>query len=136
MPASSDTGVRRRLAFGLGILVALIAPPLASRAEQSCDFEHRCFETGSSPRQTYHMDPNNPDRETPPPAPQYPAAAGQGRDIVVQPDGSGCRLFRMRSVPNIEPLIIELCAIPPDEERAIRSRASGAASPGADPSAQ
>ena len=77
------------------------------------------------------MDPANPDLETPPPAPQYPVPtpdADQGRSITVQPNASeqGCRLFRMRSVPNIEPLIVELCAIPPDEERLIRERARAA----------
>jgi hypothetical protein len=30
----------------------------------------------------------------------------------------------MRSVPNIEPLIVELCPVSPEEERAIRERAN------------
>ena len=68
----------------------------------------------------------HPNLETPPPAPEYPApSAVQGRDVVVQPNA--CRLFRMRSVPNIEPLIVELCAVSPEEERAIRERANSAA---------
>ena len=120
------------LVLGFGILVALTQ---AATAGEVCDFEHRCYQD-QPPQQPYHMDLGHPDLETPPPAPQYPAAAGQGRDIVVQPNGSGCRLFRMRSVPNIEPLIVELCAIPPDEERAIRARANVAVSPDADPPAQ
>ena len=101
----------KSLALALGI----IALPLASHAGEICDFESHCYADGAS----------NPDLETPPPAPQYPSSAGQsGRDITVQPNA--CRLFRMRSVPNIEPLIVELCPVSPEEERAIRARASGA----------
>ena len=108
--------------FALGLA---IAPPLACHAEQSCDFEHHCFDTGP-PHQTYHLDPNNPDRETPPPAPQYPAPSAQGRDIVVQPNaGEGCHLFRMRSTPAIAPQIVEICPISPDEEAEIRQRVEG-----------
>jgi hypothetical protein len=117
-----------RLALAFGTLIAL---PQASMANQVCDFEHRCFETGSPPGQTYHMDPNDPDRETPPPAPQY-----SGRDIVVQPNASGCKLFKIRSTPAVEPLIVEICPVPADEEREIRARANGAVNAGEDPSAQ
>jgi hypothetical protein len=116
---------RRSLALAVGF-VGLVQ---VSRADPVCDFEGKCY--SDAPKQTYHMDPANPDRETPPPAPQYPVPtpdADQGRSITVQPNASeqGCRLFRMRSVPNIEPLIVELCAIPPDEERLIRERARAA----------
>ena len=131
-PPGPPMTLLKQLVFGVGIL---IAPTQAATAGEVCDFEHRCYQD-KPPAQTYHMDPANPDFETPPPAPQYPANADQGgRDIVVQPNASGCRLFRMRSVPNIEPLIVELCAVPPDEERAIRARASVAVSPGAEPPA-
>jgi hypothetical protein len=119
----------------LALIVGLIALPLVGHADQICDFEHRCYQD-QPPPQPYHMDLGHPDRETPPPAPQYPPNADQGRDIVVQPNASGCRLFRMRSVPNIEPLIVELCPVSPDEERAIRERANGGVSTSADPSAQ
>jgi len=110
----------KRLALAFG---ALIAPPLVGHAGQICDYEGKCYSAGP-PHQTYHMDLAHPDRETPPPAPEYPRSAGQGRDIVVQPNA--CRLFKMRSVPNIEPLIVELCAIPESEENAIRARANNA----------
>ena len=108
------------LALALGIV---IASPLVGHADQVCDFEHHCYD--DKPQQHYHMDLSHPDVETPPPAPQYPSSAAQsGRDIVVQPNGEGCRLFRIRSVPNIEPQIVEICSIPADEERAIRERAN------------
>jgi hypothetical protein len=115
----------------LALVVGFIAPSLAGHADQVCDFEHRCYE--DKPQQHYHMDLAHPDVETPPPAPLYPAPAPasndvQGRDIVVQPNGGeGCHLFRIRSVPNIEPQIVEICSIPPDEERAIRERANSSA---------
>ena len=71
------------------------------------------------------MDLAHPDLETPPPAPQYPSSADQGRDIVVQPNGGeGCRLFRIRSVPSIDPQVVKICPVPPEEERAIRERAN------------
>ena len=105
-----------RFVFALG----LVAAPLAGQAGEVCDFEHHCY-NDAPPHQTYHMDPSDPDRETPPPAPQYPSTAVQGRDIVVQPNA--CHLFRIRSVPNIEPQIVEICPIPADEERVIRERA-------------
>ena len=107
----------------VALVVGLFALPLVGHADQVCDFEHRCYEDKS--QQHYHMDLAHPDLETPPPAPQYPAPApnaAQGRDVVVQP--SACRLFRMRSVPNIEPLIVELCPVSPEEERPIRERAN------------
>ena len=109
----------------LALAAAVTGLPLAGHAEQVCDFEHHCYEAG--PQQHYHMDLAHPDVETPPPAPQYPSSAVQsGRDIVVQPNASeGCRLFRIRSVPNIQPQIIEICPVPPDEERAIRERVEG-----------
>ena len=76
------------------------------------------------------MDPANPDRETLPPAPQYPVPTPDADQVEASPcsptPANSCRLFRMRSVPNIEPLIVELCAIPPDEERLIRERARAA----------
>ena len=107
----------------LALVVGFIVPPLAGHAAQVCDFEHRCYE--DTPQQHYHMDLSHPDIETPPPAPQYPAPSAQGRDIVVQPNGGeGCHLYKIRSVPNIEPQIVEICPIPPDEERAIRERAN------------
>ena len=108
----------------LALVVGFIALPLVGHADQVADFEHRCYE--DKPQQHYHMDLSHPDVETPPPAPQYPSSAVQsGRDIVVQPNTSeGCRLFRIRSVPNIEPQIVEICSIPADEERAIRERAN------------
>jgi hypothetical protein len=110
-------------AFGVG----LIAAPLVGHADQVCDFEHRCYE--DKPQQHYHMDLAHPDVETPPPAPQYPSSTVQsGRDIVVQPNASeGCHLFRIRSVPSIAPQIVEICSIPPNEERAIRERANSSA---------
>ena len=130
----------------LVLAVALVALPLVGHAVQVCDFEHHCYE--DTPQQHYHMDLAHPDVETPPPAPQYPSSAQSpalrspgvspemeagsalqsGRDIVVQPNaGGGCHLFRIRSVPNIEPQIVEICPIPPDEERAIRERANSSA---------
>jgi hypothetical protein len=117
---------RRRMAL---LVIGLIGFPHAGHAEATCDFEHHCYEDQpQTPQQRYHLDPAHPDLETPPPAPEYPQAGGQGRSITVQPNaGEGCRLFRMRSVPNIEPLIVEICSIPPDEERAIRERAGSAA---------
>ena len=116
------------LAVGFGFN----APPLAGHADQVCDFEHHCYEDG--PQQHYHMDLAHPDVETPPPAPQYPAPSAQGRDIVVQPNASeGCRLYKIRSVPNIEPQIVEICPVSPDEERAIRERANGNAAADMDP---
>jgi hypothetical protein len=42
-----------------------------AHAAEMCDFEHRCY--ADAPHQTYHMDLGHPDRETPPPAPMYPA---------------------------------------------------------------
>jgi hypothetical protein len=108
----------------LALVVGLIGLAQASRADPVCDFEGKCY-PAEAPHQTYHMDPTNPDLETPPPAPEYPApSAVQGRTIVVQPNA--CHLFRMRSVPDIAPLIVEICPVPADEERAIRERASGA----------
>ena len=116
----------------LALAVGLIAHPLVGHADQVCDFEHRCYE--DKPQQHYHMDLAHPDLETPPPAPLYPAPApnaDQGRSITVQPNASeGCHLFRIRSVPSIEPQIVEICPIQPDEERAIRERANS--SPSAD----
>ena len=103
---------------GGGLLV--IALPLAGHAAPICDMQGKCW--ADAPHQTYHMDPSNPDRETPQPAPQYPQA-DVGRSITVQPNA--CHLFRMRSVPNIEPQIVEICPVPPDEERAIRERVEG-----------
>jgi hypothetical protein len=103
------------LILALGLVIAL---PLAGHAAPICDMQGKCW--ADAPHQTYHMDPSNPDRETPPPAPQYPQGE-VGRSITVQP--SACHLFRMRSVPNIEPQIVEICPISPDEERAIRERA-------------
>ena len=107
----------------LALVVGFIALPLAGHAAQVCDFEHRCYE--DKPQQHYHMDLAHPEVETPPPAPQYPPSAVQsGRDIVVRPNaGEGCHLFKIRSVPNIEPQIVEICPVSPDEERAIRERA-------------
>jgi hypothetical protein len=109
-------------ALALGIV---IVSPLVGHADQVCDFEHRCYQD-QPPAQHYHMDLSHPDVETPPPAPQYPSSAVQsGRDIVVQPKASeGCHLFRVRSVPSIEPQIVEICPIPADEERVIRERAN------------
>jgi hypothetical protein len=107
----------------LALAVGLIALPLVGHADQVCDLQGKCYEAGP-PHQSYHLDLGHPDLETAPPTPQYPQPAGQGRDVVVQP--SACRLFRMRSVPNIEPLIVELCAVSPEEERAIRARANSA----------
>jgi hypothetical protein len=113
---------KTRLALTLG---ALVASPLAGHAAPICDMQGKCY-PDKPPGQVYHMDPAHPDRETPPPPPQYPSA-GQGRDIVVRPNpGERCRLFRMRSVPNIEPLIVELCPVSPEEERAIRERTNNA----------
>jgi hypothetical protein len=112
----------RRLAF----VVGLIAPPLVGHATQVCDFEGKCYEA-APPHQSYHLDLGHPDLETAPPAPQYPQPAG--RDVVVQPNA--CRLFKMRSVPDIEPLIVELCPVSPEEERAIRERANSAIGAGA-----
>ena len=107
----------------LALVVGFIALPLAGHAAQVCDFEHHCYE--DNPQQHYHMDLARPDVETPPPAPQYPAPSAP-RDIVVRPNASeGCRLFKIRSVPSIEPQIVEICPVSPDEERAIRERASG-----------
>jgi hypothetical protein len=110
----------------LALAIGLVGLAQVSKADQVCDFEHRCYE--DKPQQHYHMDLANPDVERPPPAPQYPApapSAAQGRSITVQPNASeGCHLFRVRSVPNIEPQIVEICSIPPDEERAIRERAN------------
>jgi hypothetical protein len=117
--ASSST--RPMIRFVLTL--ALAALPLAGQAAEVCDFEHNCY-NDAPPHQTYHMDPSNPDRETPPPAPQYPStAAPGGHDITVHAAGEGCHLFRMRSVPNIEPQIVEICPVSPDEDRAIRERA-------------
>jgi hypothetical protein len=48
------------------VLVALLISYNA-KADQICDFENHCYSG-----QTYHMDLAHPDRETPPPAPQYP----------------------------------------------------------------
>ena len=79
----------KRLAF----VVGFIALPLVGHADQVCDFEHHCYE--DVPQQHYHMDLAHPDVETPPPAPQYPAPSAQGRDIVVQPNGSeACHLYQ------------------------------------------
>jgi hypothetical protein len=115
--------VFKRLALGV---VGIMALPVAGHAAQVCDFEHHCYE--DVPQQHYHMDLAHPDVETPPPAPLYPAPSAQGRDIVVQPNGGeGCHLYKIRSVPNIEPQIVEICPIPPDEERAIRERANSSA---------
>ena len=94
------------LALAVGFIVAL---PLGGEAGQMCDMQGKCWV--------------DPDAETPPPAPQYPQA-DVGRSITVQPNaGDGCHLFRIRSVPTLEPQIVEICPIPPDEERAIRERA-------------
>ena len=90
-----------------GLAIGLVMLPLAGQASEVCDFEDHCC-NDAPPHQTYHMDPSNPDRETPPPAPQYPSAVAQGRDIVVQPNA--CHLFKIRSVPTIEPKIIEIRA--------------------------
>jgi hypothetical protein len=110
----------------LALVVGLVASPLVGHAEQICDYEGKCY-PAEAPHQTYHMDPSNPDLETPPPAPQYPAPSAP-RDIVVRPSASeGCHLYKIRSVPNIEPQIVEICSIPPDEERAIRERANSSA---------
>jgi hypothetical protein len=107
----------------LALVVGFIALPLAGHANQVCDFEHRCYE--DKPQQHYHMDLAHPDVETPPPAPLYPLPSAP-RDIVVRPNASeGCRLFKIRSVPSIEPQIVEICPVSPDEERAIRERANG-----------
>lgn len=113
----------KRLA--LVVLFELIALPLPGHADQVCDFEHRCYEAG--PQQHYHMDLAHPEVETPPPAPQYPAPSAP-RDIVVRPNASeGCRLYKIRSVPSIEPQIVEICPVSPEEERAIRERANATA---------
>jgi hypothetical protein len=128
--ARTPSGWRAMIALkGFAFGVGLIAAPLVGHADQVCDFEHRCYE--DQPQQHYHMDLAHPDAETPPPAPQYPVpppSVAQGRSITVQPNrGEGCRLFKIRSVPNIEPQIVEICSIPPDEERAIRERANSSA---------
>jgi hypothetical protein len=109
----------------LALVVGLIAMPVVGHADQVCDFEHHCYE--DNPQQHYHMDLAHPDVETAPPTPQYPQPNQNavGRSITVQPNGGeGCRLFKIRSVPTIEPQIVEICSIPADEERAIRERAN------------
>lgn len=116
-PARGDSRRRITMLAGGGLLV--IALPLAGHAAPICDMQGKCW--ADAPHQTYHMDPANPDRETPPPAPQYPQA--DGRDIVVQPNA--CHLFRIRSVPTIAPQIVEICPVSPDEENEIRQRVEG-----------
>ena len=103
-------------------LVVAVGLAQAGRADQVCDFEHRCYEN-KPPGQTYHMDLAHPDLETPAPAPEYPApSAVQGRSITVQPSNAAPLVPDAISVPNIEPLIVELCPVSP-EERALRERA-------------
>ena len=107
----------KRLAL---VVVGLIAPPLASHAAPICDMQGKCW--ADAPHQVYHQDLAHPDVETPPPAPQYPAP--EGRSITVSP-ASQCHLFRIRSVPNIAPQIVEICPVSPDEENEIRQRVEG-----------
>jgi gag-polyprotein putative aspartyl protease len=81
-----DCSRRWRVSFGdtpmnkLKLLasIAVLCPALpcgvtsGAHAQPLCDMQHHCYETdGGPPRQVYHMDPAHPDRETPPPAPQY-----------------------------------------------------------------
>jgi hypothetical protein len=56
------------------ILVAalILSTPAFAGDNLICDYEHKCYSgRPSPPPQIYHMDPTHPDKETPPPAPQY-----------------------------------------------------------------
>jgi hypothetical protein len=49
------------------IILAALLMSGSAKADQICDMQNHCYNG-----QTYHMDLDHPDRETPPPAPQYP----------------------------------------------------------------
>jgi hypothetical protein len=63
-------------------MTTLLLKGNAALADDSkiCDYEHKCYNGTTRPPpppQIYHMDPAHPDKETPPPAPQYPGVVSK-----------------------------------------------------------
>jgi hypothetical protein len=73
----SKSGITVRIygkILAIGMTTLLLKGNVALADELICDYEHKCYSgsTRPPPPQIYHMDPTHPDKETPPPAPQYP----------------------------------------------------------------
>ena len=97
------------IAFLVALVWLVMSALHPAKAQQICDLQGTCY--GG---QVYHMDPAHPNRETPPPAPQY-------HRPTPQPDRV-CHLARMRTDPFSLPTIVELCSMSAEEEQAIRDR--------------
>ena len=78
---------------------------LWSDGQEICDFEHQC----------YHSDLAQPDRVTPPPVAQYPRAR-----LPTPSQEPLCHLVTIREAPELPARIVEICALSPDQELAVR----------------
>lgn len=91
----------------LAALMLLWAPPL--NATESCDFQHQC----------YHMDPTDPNKITPPPAPMYPPVVVPHPQVQISQEHA-CHIVLMRHSPNEAFQAVEICTLTPEKEAMIR----------------